>query len=93
MVTRSVANIRKEYSHPCRVCLRGSQGYCVGGAICLAHGLDMHFPDNADLARVLQKLNPALDMTTACRCSSLILMYNDRGDFKTAWEVAEYALT
>jgi len=75
------------------MCVRGSQGYCVGGAICLAHGVEMYFPNNENLARVLQMLNPALDATAAYRYGSLILMYNDRGDFKTAWEAAAYALT
>ena len=89
----SVTQIREEYWNPCRVCLRGTQGYCVGGAICLAHGLDIYFPNNAELERVLQKLNPALDPTTACQLGNLIIMYNDRGDFEAAWKAAEYALT
>ena len=93
MAARSVAQIREEYRNPCRVCLRGSRGYCVGGAICLAHGLELYFPNNEDLARVVQQLNPALDATAAYKYASLTLMHNDRGDFKTAWEVAEDALT
>ena len=76
-----------------RVCLRGSGGYCVGGAICLAHGLEMYFPNEMDLRQVLQQVNPALDTTTACQYSKLIISYNDRGEFEKAWGVAEQALT
>ena len=93
MDTRSVAQIQAEYAHPCLVCLRGSAGYCVGGAICLAHGVERYFPDTTELTHVLQTLNPTLDPTTACRYASLIIMYNDRGDFKTAWAAAEQAFT
>ena len=89
----SVTKIREAYRNPCRVCFRGSGGYCVGGAICLAHGLEIYFPDKTELTQVLQKLNPALDATTAYQYGNLIISYNDRGDFKTAWEAAEQALT
>jgi hypothetical protein len=89
----SVTEIREAYWNPCRICFRGSQGYCVGGAICLAHGLEMYFPDETYLEQVLHKLNPALDTTTAHQYSKLIIMYNDRGEFEKAWGVAEQALT
>jgi hypothetical protein len=52
----------------------------------------MYFPNETDLEQVLQKLNPALDTTTACQYSKLIISYNDRGEFEKAWEVAEQAL-
>ena len=88
----SVTKIREAYWNPCRVCIRGSLGYCIGGAICLAHGLEMYFPNETYLEQVLQKLNPALDTITACQYSKLIISYNDRGEFEKAWEVAEQAL-
>src|SRR6516164_2316218 len=60
-----------------RVCLRGSGGYCVGGAICLAHGVGICFPDKTELTHMLQTLNPALDPTVApqatvgrCTCNA-----------------------
>ena len=93
MTIRSVAQIRAVYSHPCRVFFGNGRGYCVGGAICLAHGVERYFPDQTELTRLLQRLNPALDMITACQYAGLIMSYNDRGDFKKAWEAAEEALT
>jgi hypothetical protein len=52
----------------------------------------MYFPNETYLEQVLQKLNPALDATSACQYSKLIIRYNDRGEFEKAWGVAEQAL-
>ena len=93
MDTLAVVRIRAEYAHPCRVCLRGSLRYCVGGAICLAHGVEIYCPDKTELTQMLQKLKPTLDATTDYQYASLIMACNDRGDFKKAWEAAEQVLT
>jgi hypothetical protein len=101
MEPKPIYEIREEYPHPKRqaddTCM--PDDYCVGGAICLAHGfenttdgLTINFPDEAELAAVLELLNPGIDTITAWNLAVRIIEKNDQGSFEDAWDTAETAL-
>ena len=98
--TISLATIRAQYPTPSTVRASlpgdGLEGYCVGGALCLA-GLGPHsirFPTEKHLAQQLIRINPDLAAVPwkAGQFAEAITIANDRGDFEEAWRVAGEAL-
>ena len=72
---------------------RRLNAYCTGGAYCLSHGFSLRFPNSISLAnRIYQTRH--IRYETAEELANLIIKYNDKGDFKTAWaylsKVLEY---
>lgn len=64
-------------------------GYCVGGALCLASGLEVPFPITDELRAILMKqatkvVNKA-DVRWLC---AYLIKCNDALQFDRAWEVA-----
>jgi hypothetical protein len=99
---KNVADIQADYPTPCTTADDDgvSWQYCVGGALCLAHGFltdsagnRMHFPEETELAAVFERLNPALDGISAYHFAQQLIIANDTGDFERAWDIAETALT
>jgi hypothetical protein len=103
-----VQTIQALYPHPIseRDTTGGSQEYCVGGAVCLAHqaSLTVHiddwgFPVEYELAPALAEINPdledpeeELENTLAWRLACAILDANDEDrDFARAWQLVREA--
>jgi hypothetical protein len=102
MVVKTIAEIQADYPTPCTKDDDDgvSWRYCVGGAICLAHGFltdtaghRMHFPEEDELATVFEHVNPALEATRAYTLALMVINANDTGLFDEAWRLAETALT
>lgn len=102
MFAKSISEIRDEYPHPSRKAddSGANDRYCVGGAVCMAHGLwqddaatETNFPNEDTLCTALQDLNRGIDSTTAYNLAVEIIDANDSGEFDRAWELAEYALS
>jgi hypothetical protein len=100
MLAKSIAEIQAAYPIPCTTSDdRGTgQDYCVGGAICCAHGFDtdtagrpMHFPGECDLAAVFERLNPGLEASAAFHVATQLICANDQGHFAQAWAIAAAA--
>ena len=70
-----------------------SNGYCVGGAVCMMANIDNPFPGVERLADALCNLNNRLPWSIARLHADCIITSNDLGAFDTAWKTVEKMLT
>ncbi len=72
-------------------------GYCVGGALGKYSGRyennDAAFPTHFILAQIIQGVNPQISEEIALSCAMRIVMQNDKGRFRVAWDYLKKALT
>jgi hypothetical protein len=93
-------DIRHDYPHPVEESMATRDGeYCIGGA-CIMFGdgrpsadypLCDRFPEDAELANVLQLYNPALSDREAYEFACCIIQHNDAGRFKEGWAALDLA--
>lgn len=96
-----IDEIREKYPSPIRACQYNGlpECYCVGGALCLAAGMDQPFPDSSEILQAAKVYNKSLSVccseeyATAKIMAERIVAQNDIGSFEKAWECLEELLT
>ena len=72
--------------------------WCVGKALCWwddakSYGASRSgLPSEGDICGAILSLNPMIGHHTADKLATAIVAYNDHGDTRSAWEVAQKAL-
>lgn len=91
----TAADIRLKYPNPttCPEDGTGAEGYCVGGALCMAVGVNTGgFPYPEKIAEALRCARPSMPRHVARDAASRILIANDKGRFEDAWKLLDAAL-
>jgi hypothetical protein len=87
----AIDEIRRRYPNP--VDSWHEDGYCVGGALCMAAGLDTDgFPPSEQIEAAVKQLGADPKQYDFEHLCYLITEFNDAGEFEEAWRVASAIL-